>query len=250
VTYDLKGKKTIVGVGAHMDDLWYGMGGLALKAVSNGHRVFFINTVGDYSNWPVTKGRESELKAKVKAFAVDRGIDIRFLHYKYEQVPDDVEIMTKLAEYFDEIRPDIIFLHWHDDTNRDHWKSGVTTLYSGIHRSCFLEREGGYSSEIYAFQLDAQCRSFVPNVYFDITEMLPEVLQVLGAIDRIYAEYNKTDYVRARVEDLITNRKFELTTHSAQKFALSITRGAECGVPYAEAYYAHTRRPVNRLLDI
>jgi len=244
-------RKTIVGVGAHMDDLWYGMGGLALKAVRKGHRVIFINTVGDYTNWPVTRGRESEIKAKVKGFAIDKGITIHFLDYKYEHVPDDIDILKKLAEHFDEINPDLIFLHWYDDTNRDHWKSGVATLYSGLHRPCFLEREpSGSPSEVYAFQLDAQCRSFIPNVYVDITETLPDVLEVLAAIDHIYAEYTKADCVKARVEDLITNRKFELTVHSAQKYALAVTRGSECGVTYAEAFYSYIKRPADQMLYI
>lgn len=234
-----------------MDDLWYRMGGLALKAVMKGHRVVFINTVGDYSNWPVTKGRELGIKAKVQAFAEDNRMEINFLNYKYEYVPDDNVIMEKLAEYFDEINPDAIFLHWHDDTNRDHWKSGITTLYSGLHRPCFLGREAsGSPSEVYAFQLDAQCRNFIPNTYFDITETLPDALEVLAEIDRIYAEYKKTDYVRARVDDLVTNRKFELTTHSAQKFALAVTRGAECGVPYAEGFYSYIRKPADQILSL
>ena len=83
-----------------MDDVWYGVGGPALVAARRGRRVVFINTVGDYSNWPVTQGREAELKPKVQALADDRGIEIRFLNYEYEHVPDDPECMTALAEHF------------------------------------------------------------------------------------------------------------------------------------------------------
>ncbi|MBU0610869.1 MAG: hypothetical protein KKI08_23520, partial [Armatimonadetes bacterium] len=65
--------RTILVVAAHMDDAWYGVGGLALDAVRRWHRVVFLNTVGDYSNWPVTQGREAELKRRVRGFAEDRG---------------------------------------------------------------------------------------------------------------------------------------------------------------------------------
>jgi len=247
----MKERKTILGVGAHMDDLWYGMGGFALKAVQGGHRVIFINAVGDYSNWPVTKGREADIKPKVRAFAEDKGIEVRFLEYKYEHVPDEAETMTKLAEHCDEIAPDILFFHWFDDTNRDHWKTGAATLYGCLHRSCFLARKPSSEiAEAYAFQLDAQCRNFVPNVYFDVTETLPDVLEVLITIDKIYAEYTETNPVRARVEDFTTKRQFELTPHSSQKFALAITRGAECGVAYAEAYHSYLRRPTGQILQI
>ena len=60
----------------------------------------FISTVGDDSNWPVTQGREAELKPKVQALADDRGIEIRFMNCEYEHVPDDPECMTALAEHF------------------------------------------------------------------------------------------------------------------------------------------------------
>jgi hypothetical protein len=40
-----------------MDDLWYVMGGLALKAISCGHHVIFVNTViillASYQRQPV-----------------------------------------------------------------------------------------------------------------------------------------------------------------------------------------------------
>ena len=237
----MQGKKTILAVGAHMDDVWYGVGGLALAAVKKGHRVVFINTVGDYSNWPVTQGREAELKPRVRAFAEDRGIEIRFLNYKYEYVPDTPECMAELARHCDEIAPDILFYHWFEDTNRDHGMSGRAAAYGCTHAPCFLSRKAKTPGQAYAFQLDSQCQNFQPRVYFNLTETLPDVLEVLTAIDKIYAEYHKGNPLRAHVKDLVTGREFDLTTHGAQKFALAITRGAECGAAYAEAY--HPLRP-------
>ncbi|MBM4044793.1 MAG: hypothetical protein FJ279_06755 [Planctomycetes bacterium] len=244
-------KKTILAIGAHMDDVWYGLGGLALTAVKRGHRVVFINTVGDYSNWPTTQGREAELKSRVRALAEQRGIEIRFLGYKYEHVPDDVECMTELAKHCDEVAPDFMFYQWHDDTNRDHWKTGVASVYGCGHAACFLARPANVPRQAYAYQLDfPQCRNFTPNVYFDVTEALPNALEVLAAIDRIYAEYYRRDLTRSKVKDLATGREFDLTVHGEQKFALAVMRGAECGARYAEAFYALTRRPAQQVLDI
>ena len=171
-----KDTKTILAIGAHMDDVWYGVGGFALTAVRKGHRVVFINTVGDYSNWPTTQGREAEIKPKVRAFAEDRGIELRSLNYKYEYVPDDPECMEQLAKHCDEIAPNILFYQWFDDTNRDHWKTGVASAYACGHPSCFLARPARGFGQAYAYQLDAQCRNFVPGVYYDITDTLPDVL--------------------------------------------------------------------------
>ena len=242
--------KTILAIGAHMDDVWYGVGGFALTAVKRGHRVVFINTVGDYSNWPTTQGREAEIKPKVRAFAEDRGIELRSLNYKYQYVPDDPECMEQLAKHCDEIAPNILFYQWFDDTNRDHWKTGVASAYGCGHPSCFLARPARGFGQAYAYQLDAQCRNFVPGVYYDITDTLPDVLEVLGAIDGIYAEHSGGDPVKAHVKDFRSGREFDLTTHGAQKFALALTRGAECGAAYAEAYHPLTRATAPRVLDI
>lgn len=242
--------RTILAIGAHMDDVWYGVGGFALTAVKKGHRVVFINTVGDYSNWPTTQGREAEIKPRVRALAEDRGIELRCLNYKYEYVPDDPECMEQLAKHCDEIAPDITFYQWHDDTNRDHWKTGVASVYACTHPSCFLARRARGGGQAYAYQLDAQCRNFVPGVYYDVTSVIPDVIEVLEAIDGIYAEYYRSDPLVARVKDVRTGREFALTPHGAQKFALALTRGAECGVAYAEAYYPRTRVPAPCVLDI
>ena len=58
-------KKTILVVGAHMDDCEIGAGGLIIKAIRKGHRVVLVNVTTDYSTWCVTKGREKEIKEKV-----------------------------------------------------------------------------------------------------------------------------------------------------------------------------------------
>ena len=42
-------KKTILVVGAHMDDCEIGAGGLIIKAVRKGHRVVLVNVATDYS---------------------------------------------------------------------------------------------------------------------------------------------------------------------------------------------------------
>jgi len=243
-------KKTILAIGAHMDDVWYGVGGFALLAVKKGHRVVFINTVGDYTNWPTTQGRETELKLKVRTFAEDRGIEIRFLAYKYEHVPDNTECLTEIAKHCDEIAPDILFYQWHDDTNRDHWQTGSVSVHGCSHAACFLARPANTPTERYAYQLDSQCRNFAPSVYHDITESLPDVLGVLAEIDGIYAEHNGGNPVRAQVKDFVTGREFGLSAHGAQKFALAVTRGAECDAPYAEAYAPLRPRPASCILNI
>ena len=54
-------KKTILVIGAHMDDCEIGVGGLIIKAVRKGHQVILVNVASDYSTWCVTKRRKKEV---------------------------------------------------------------------------------------------------------------------------------------------------------------------------------------------
>ncbi len=74
---------SIVAIGAHMDDCWLGMGGVALRAVRNGHRVTMIQAVSRYGAWPVVAGRGKEIKPVVQKLADDAGVSLVTLGHDY-----------------------------------------------------------------------------------------------------------------------------------------------------------------------
>jgi len=116
--------------------------------------------------------------------------------------------------------------------------SGQAAAYGCLHAPCFLGRAARTPARVFQFQLDSQCRNFNGGVYHDITATLPDVLEVLAEIDHIYAANWGGTPVKATVECHVTQRRFDLTLHGAQKYGLAITRGAECGVMYAECFHA------------
>lgn len=69
-------RKTIVAVGAHMDDCWYGMGGMALKATACGHRVVMVQGVGLYRTWPTVRGRADEIKPLLQDLADRTNVEL------------------------------------------------------------------------------------------------------------------------------------------------------------------------------
>ena len=86
-------RKTILAIGAHMDDCEIGAGGLIAKVIKRGHRVVLVNVASDYSTWCVTKGREEEVKRRVLKKAEEMGVEKRFIGYGYQAVPRDIEAM-------------------------------------------------------------------------------------------------------------------------------------------------------------
>jgi len=245
-------RKTIMVVGAHLDDCWVGVGGFALQAVRKGHRVVFIQTVSDYSSWSCTKGREKEVDRQVHRIAEKRGIELRCLGGKYMHLLDDNELPTLIAQQVDELRPDMLFFHWFEDGNRDHWKSGVASLYGGGHPGCFLGHGSKWIPEMYSYEMPS--RNFVPHVYCDISSELPDTLRAITECDKIHAGANaKPDcwwLAGATVEDEILKARFKLTSHSRIKYATAILRGLEGGAKYAEAFHAFRGRAVQEMLQI
>ena len=56
--------KTILAIGAHLDDAEWGSGGVLLNAAKKGNRVVIVTTIGSLENFPSTanKKKTGEIK--------------------------------------------------------------------------------------------------------------------------------------------------------------------------------------------
>jgi len=69
-------KKTIMVIGAHMDDCESAAAGVMLKAIAHGHRVVMVNTVGDLSNRVhIGADKAEEQRQKIIALAKEMGAE-------------------------------------------------------------------------------------------------------------------------------------------------------------------------------
>jgi LmbE family N-acetylglucosaminyl deacetylase len=188
-TPDAKGaerKKVFLAVGAHMDDAEIGAGGVLIQAARAGHRVVIVTVVSDYKTWLPTVGREEQTKRDLTALAQRFGFEKRFLDYPYHQIHGgDLELKRKLAEIYVELKPDVAFIHHHEDHWPDHVASGQAShdafLFAhGLSRDLAIQR----CPLIYAYDVSAaQTYHFEPDVYYDITPVMPAYMDLLAGTD-------------------------------------------------------------------
>ena len=239
-------KLSIVAVGAHMDDCWLGMGGTALKAVRAGHRVTMVQAVSKYGSWPVVSGREQEIKPALQGMAAEMGIRLITLGHDYMRLKNEPALVGELAKLFHDLKPDIVFCQWEDDTNQDHVALGGAARIAAIHGACFLSKPpGAYTvpSEIYHYRGDAQARSFSADTFVDVTSVLHDLLERCTLFDRIYSTHIPSAVRRVSIVDHVGgDRAVTLTWHTEQKFATSLTEGYQCGVRFAEGFRAYQAR--------
>lgn len=246
--------KTILGIGAHMDDCEIGAGGLIAKAVKKGHRVVLVNCASDYSTWICTQGREEEVKERVLQKAAEIGVEKRFLGYGYQQVPRDLSAIKKLAEVVIDVRPDItVFHNRFEPSPSDHATVGFIAERAVRDATRLLDTYVDFSQEMYAYEVYPRISQFRPDTFIDITDVIAQVAQWPNHFDEIYAGNlsNPQPHAGPRAHirlDFHGEEDIPLWTHGDMKLSTAAFRGWQCGARYAEAYMALDNRVIGRRL--
>lgn len=100
--------RTILGIGAHYDDIEMGCGGTLIQHVKNGDRVIVAITSSDdpYAGDPKLRGKEQKASNDITGFE-----SILF---------KNSDPINKIIGKLDLIKPDIIFSMYNKDTHQDH----------------------------------------------------------------------------------------------------------------------------------
>src|SRR5579862_1936758 len=130
---------SIVAVGAHLDDYWYGMGGTLLKAARRGHRVTLIQAVSTYCSWPVVRGRDAEIKPLLQNISESTGVNLITLGHDYLRLESRTELITQLSAALAKAEPDVVFCPWEEDHNQDHVAVGGAARIAALHGYDFLD---------------------------------------------------------------------------------------------------------------
>jgi len=234
---ELNQKKTILAIGAHMDDAEIGAGGVLIQAARAGHRVVIVTVVSDYRTWLPTVGREEQTKRDLTALAQRFGFEKRFLDYPYHQIHSgDVELKRKLAEIHAELKPDIAFIHHDEDHWPDHVASGQAShdalLFAhGLSHDMAIQR----CPLIYAYDVSpAQTYHFEPDVYYDVTEVMPAYMDLLAGTDSCLSGRPVPEVVQYEFRTVgATSAAIPLSGHGLSRFADCVRFGQRANCRFA-----------------
>lgn len=189
---------TILGVGAHPDDLDFGAAGTFAKWASEGHRCYYlICTDGSkgsddpkITEKKLIKLRQQEQKEVVKILGLK---DVFFLNYKDTELMVNLKLKKDIVRFIRKLKPDIVVSldpsyiyskHRGNINHTDHRACGIATLDAiyplARDRLTFseLEKEGLKPHKVSTVYLTS---SEDPNEILDITNTMELKLKALIA---------------------------------------------------------------------
>jgi LmbE family N-acetylglucosaminyl deacetylase len=228
-------QKTLLAIGAHYDDCVYGIPGIMLKAVAKHYRVVQLILIGDYSNWPPTKGREKNFVDQTIEISARYGVETQYLDFASHLYDTTTKTKQKVAQAVHQIKPDIAFHLWEDDHHHDHTVAAQLSKIALRHGGRVIDQDR-YKTPSAIYQYDngpGHTIGFEPDTFVDISDYWSQSNEWLG-----------------RLMALLQKREFSADQQSSAqlgKETLARYRGQSCGVGYAEALWSARKRPVEIL---
>lgn len=234
---DAPRRKTFLAVEGHIDDAEIGAGGVLIQAARAGHRVVIVTVAGNYSSWAPTVGREERTKREAVELAQSFGFEKRFLDRNYHQTDaTDLSLKRQLAEIFVELKPDVAFICHHEDHWPDHANSGLAAkdafLFShGLSQDLRPQR----SPLIYAYGVTpVQTYHFEPDVYYDVTDAMPEYMDLICRVEAVRTGRPLKDEIRHEFRTLAGGgRTMPLSAHAVVRLAEALRWGNRAGCQFA-----------------
>jgi LmbE family N-acetylglucosaminyl deacetylase len=201
----------VLAIGAHPDDIEYGCGGALTRYAEKGHAVYlFVASDGALGGAADVRKREQD-----EATLILGAREVFWGGYRDTEVPLNRELIARIEDVIQRVRPTMIFVNAPDDTHQDHrhLAQGATSATRYVPNFLFYEVPS--------------TQNFMPNCYADIAKVLDKKLAALEA--------HRSQVAKTNIEDLTI---LELAVSCAN------FRGIQARVKYAEAFHS-----VRLLLD-
>lgn len=205
-------------VAVHPDDETLGCGGTLLKHKANGDEIHWLICTTIDENHSYYEAREKEIKQVQKLYSFD---SIHNLRLKTMQIDEYnmSELIGKISNVINEVKPYIVYLPFKGDVHSDHRK-----IFEAAY-SCTKSFRYPFIKQIYMMETLSETEfapstkedSFIPNVFVDISLYMEKKIEIMKIFE---SEVGEHPFPRSE-----KNIK-----------ALGTIRGATANCEYAEAF--------------
>ena len=140
------GKRNVLAVGAHADDVEIGCGGTVATHVQKGDNVILlVMAESSYTYYDGTVLRTVEEGGEEEKYAADvLGTKLINLGFETKKVPYSAESIEMVNKIIDDYSIDTIYTHWYHDTHQDHKRTTQSVLSAGRYVRNILMYEPEY----------------------------------------------------------------------------------------------------------
>lgn len=215
----------ILAIAPHPDDETLGCGGTLLKHQANGDSIsWLIVTRGHEPQWPASllEEKEQEIAAVTQAYGFDQVFRGDLPTIKLDSLPLG-QVMDAIGKAVAEAKPEVVYLNHSGDVHSDHRVIYEATM--SVLKPFYTQRHGVKRVLSYEVQSSTDAmppsltRTFVPNVYSDVSKHIERKLEIMSLFKTELQEYplpRSLDSMRA----LARYRGSTIGTEFAEAFQL------------------------------
>lgn len=207
----VSGKRNILAVGAHADDVEIGCGGTVARHVQKGDNVIIlVMSESSYTHYNGTVLRSSEEgDAEEKSAAKVLGAKLINLDFETKNIPYSSESVEAINEIIDAHDIDIIYTHWYHDTHQDHKRTTQSVLSAGRYVRNILMYEPEYPA-------GRSYLGFRNQYYVDISSSFDIKMEALKCHESQVKKYG--DVFLKAIEARAIHRGYEIGSEYAECF--------------------------------
>jgi len=202
----------------HPDDETLGCGGTLLKHKDNNDQIHLLIATSIDETHDYYEKREREIEQISKLYDFNSLHNLRLKTMRVDEYTMS-ELVVKISNLINSIKPNIIYLPFLHDAHSDHRKIFEAAF------SCTKSFRYPFLKKIYMMETLSETEfapnlihnSFCPNVFVDITKYIEKKIEIMNVYQ---SEIDKHPFPRSK-----KNIK-----------ALATYRGASCGSEYAESF--------------
>jgi LmbE family N-acetylglucosaminyl deacetylase len=213
--------RKILVIAPHPDDEVLGCGGTVVKYSKKGEEVYLCIVTKAYTpDWPeeFLKNRPKEIEKANKVLGIKKTYFLNFPTAKLDTVPQK-ELNDSISNVIKKIKPEIVYAPYEGDLSKEHRLIFEAVLVATRPKS------GSSVKKLLIYEIlsetewgrDLTKKTFMPNVYVDISQTLNKKLESMSAYKSELKKYPHP-------------RSLKIIKVLAEK------RGSEVGLKFAEAF--------------